>query len=218
MLLKETVPTAGQITITGGELACNIVSRTVSYVLVGPSLCRDPEWQKIAIETTFAIVEGTMDVRSKYTPNWRWLARWQDHSAEKLGVLRKRAMELIKPLYDERLQALKESSRETQSFYDTIFWTMNQRKVDRSLKAIVDQQLFLTVGSIHTTAGTLQSILCDWIAHPEYHDEIRAEINESLAGLKSAGGKWTQQEVAKMKKLDSFMKESTRVNPVGCSK
>lgn len=218
MLLKETVPTTGQITISGGELACNIIARTMSYVLVGPSLCRSPEWQKIAIEATFAIVEGTMAVRSKYTPNWRWLARWQDHSAERLGVLREKAMELIKPLYDERLQALKENSSESQRFHDTIFWTMNKRKVDKSLKAIVDQQLFLTLASIHTTAGTLQSILCDWLAHPEYHDEILAEINEALAGFKSAGDKWTQQEVAKMKKLDSFMKESTRVNPVGCSK
>ncbi|TLS29150.1 hypothetical protein PpBr36_02038 [Pyricularia pennisetigena] len=214
--LKETVPETGQITLPGGALACNIIARTMSYVIVGPTLCRDPEWQRIAIEATFAIVEGAMGVRAKYTPNWRWLARWQDHSAEKLGVLRLKAMELIRPLYKERLAALKEDGGESQRFYDTIFWTMNKRKVDKSLKAIVDQQLFLTLASIHTTAGTLQSILCDWLAHPEYHDEILAEVNEGLAGFKSAGDKWTQQEVAKMKKLDSFMKESTRMNPVGC--
>lgn len=194
----------------------------MSYVLVGPTLCRNPKWQQIAIDATFAIVEGTMNLRAKYSPNWRWLSRWQDHSAERLGVIRKQAMELIKPLYDERLRAINQNSSHDENgfekFHDTIFWVMNKRKVDRSLKAVVNQQLFLTLASIHTTAGTLQSILCDWLAHPEYHTDILAEINEAIVEMKSSGGKWTQQRVAKMKKLDSFMKESTRVNPVGCSK
>ncbi|TLD07678.1 hypothetical protein PgNI_10620 [Pyricularia grisea] len=215
VLLKETVPVTGQITIPGGELACNIIARTMSYVLVGPSLCRNPEWTKIAIEATFALVAGTQGLRDRYSPGWRWLARFQ-RSSEKLGEVREKAMELIKPLHEERMKALKDDSGQFRNFYDTIFWTMNKRKVDRSLRAIVDQQLFLTLASIHTTAGTLQSILCDWLAHPEYHDEILAEINKRLAAFKGAGGKWTQQEVNEMKKLDSFMKESTRVNPVGC--
>ncbi|KAI0185013.1 cytochrome P450 [Xylaria flabelliformis] len=212
-LLKETVPATGWKTVPGGELTCSIVARTMSYVLVGPALCRNTEWQRIAIEATFAIVEASLGLRSRYTPNWRWLARWQDGTAVKLEEIRKKTKELIKPLYDERRQALKHN--DSSSFYDTIYWIMNKRKVDKSLDGIVDQQLFLTLTSIHTTAGTLQSILFDWLDHPEYHAEIKAEINEALAEVQSSGGKWTLQRVAAMKKLDSFMKESTRINPVG---
>ncbi len=215
-LLKEVIPGTGWKTIPGGELACSIVSRTMSYILVGPTLCRNPEWQKIAIEATFAIVEASLGLRAKYTPNWRWVARWQDGTAQKLEEIRKKAAELIRPLYDERRQAL--NQKDGRSFYDTIYWILSKRKADKSLKGIVDQQLFLTLTSIHTTAGTLQSILFDWLDHPEYHAEITAEINDALAELKSSGGKWTLQRVAAMKKLDSFMKESTRVNPVGFSR
>ncbi|KAI1352954.1 cytochrome P450 [Xylaria sp. FL0043] len=211
--LKETIPGDDWKTVAGGELTCNIVARTMSYVLVGPELCRNPEWHQIAIEATFAIVQASLGLRSKYTPNWRWLARWQNGTAQQLDEIRKKTTELIRPLYEERRQALKH--KESQSFYDTIYWTMNKRKVDKTLRGIVDQQLFLTLTSIHTTAGTLQSILFDWLDHPEYHDEITAEINDVLADVKASGGKWTLQRVAAMKKLDSFMKESTRVNPVG---
>ncbi|KAJ2984970.1 hypothetical protein NUW58_g5785 [Xylaria curta] len=212
-LLKETVPATGWKTIPGSELATNIVSRTVSFILVGPTLCRNREWQQIAIEATFAIVEASLGLRAKYTPNWRWLARWQDGTGQRLGEIRKRAMELVKPLYDERRQAL--NQKDGQSFYDTIYWLLSKREADKSLKGVVDQQLFMTLASIHTTGGTLQSILFDWLDHPEYHAEITAEINEALAEVQSSGGKWTLQRVAAMKKLDSFMKESTRINPVG---
>ncbi|KAI0972715.1 cytochrome P450 [Xylaria arbuscula] len=211
--LKETVPGKDWKSISGGELTTSIVARTMSYILVGPELCRNPKWQKIAIEATFAIVEASLGLRAKYTPNWRWLARWQDGTAQKLDEIRAEATELIRPLYEDRRKALYQSN--DRSFYDTIYWTMNKRKVDKTLKGIVDQELFLTLTSIHTSAGTLQSILFDWLDHPEYHEEITAEINEALAEVKSSGGQWTMQRVATMKKLDSFMKESTRVNPVG---
>ncbi|KAI0516800.1 cytochrome P450 [Xylaria bambusicola] len=212
-ILKEIAPGNESKAVAGGELTCSIVSRMMSYVLVGAELCRNPKWQKIAIEATFAIVEASLGLRSKYSPNWRWLAKYQNTTAQKLNDIRKEATDLIRPLYDARQQSL--SQNDSRSFYDTIFWILTKRKADKTLKGIVDQQLFLTLTSIHTTAGTLQSILFDWLDHPEYHAEITAEINETLAEVKASGGKWTLQKVAAMKKLDSFMKESTRVNPVG---
>lgn len=218
-ILKEIVPGQDSTAVAGGELTCTIVSRIMSYVLVGPSLCRNPKWQKIAIEATFAIVEASLGLRSKYTPNWRWLAKFQNTTAQKLDDIRKEATELIKPLYDARTQSLRETDgRDSRSFYDTMYWILTKRKADKTLQGIVDQELFLTLTSIHTTAGTLQSILFDWLDHPEYHAEIMAEINDVLAEVKASGGKWTLQKVAAMKKLDSFMKESTRVNPVGFSR
>ncbi|KAI1819730.1 cytochrome P450 [Xylaria intraflava] len=212
-LLKEVIPPVGWKTVPGGELTCSFVSRLMSYILVGPALCRNPEWQQIAIEATFVIVETALGLRAKYTPNWRWLARWQADTTKKLGEIRQKAADLIKPLYDERRQSINQNDE--RSFYDTLYWVLSKDKADKSLKGIVDQQLFLTLASIHTTAGSLHSILFDWLDHPECHAEIMAEINEALAEVQSSGGKWTLQRVAAMKKLDSFMKESTRVNPQG---
>ncbi|KID83944.1 cytochrome P450 [Metarhizium guizhouense ARSEF 977] len=217
--LKKTIPSPGWQSIPGGDLACSILTPVMSYILVGPSLCRNPEWLEIAAETTFSIIDASLDIRKKYTANWRWLARWQDGTAQRLGTIRKKALELIKPLYDERRQAINKNDSRSDSgsemFHDTVYWILGQKRADTSLKAVVDQQLFLTLASIHNTAGMLQSLLFDWIAHPEYHAEITAEINETLAEFETSGSEWTLQRVARMRKLDSFMKESIRVNPIG---
>lgn len=223
VLLKEIIPETGEKTIPGGELACNIIARMMSYILVGPSLCRNPEWQQVAIEATFATIDASLNIRARYSPNWRWLARWQDNTAQRLEEIRDKGRKLIGPLYDERRQTLDQDHGRIVSgpdapFHDTIYWILGRKGGSKSLGGIVDQQLFLTLASIHSTAGTLQSMLFDWLAHPEFHAEIRAEINEALAEFRSSGGKWTLQRVAAMKKLDSFMKESTRVNPIGFSK
>lgn len=220
--LKKTIPSPGWQSIPGGDLACSILTPVMSYILVGPSLCRNPEWLEIAVETTFSIIDASLDIRKKYTANWRWLARWQDGTAQRLGTIRKKALELIKPLYDERRQAINKNDSRSDSgsemFHDTVYWILGQKRADTSLKAVVDQQLFLTLASIHNTAGMLQSLLFDWIAHPEYHAEITAEINETLAEFETSGSEWTLKRVARMRKLDSFMKESIRVNPIGFSR
>ncbi|TWU72713.1 hypothetical protein ED733_004270 [Metarhizium rileyi] len=217
--LRGAIPPTGRQTISGGELACNILSPVMSYILVGPSLCRNPEWLQIAVETTFAIMEASFHIRSNYSANWRWLSRWQNGTARRLGHIRKKALELIRPLYEERRKAIHlndgRSDGGSDLFYDTIYWMLGRKEADTSLKGIVDQELFLTLASIHTTAGMLQSILFDWVAHPEYHAAITAEIDEALAELEVSGGRWTLQQIARMRKLDSFMKESIRMNPLG---
>lgn len=129
--LKKTIPSPGRQSIPGGDLACSILLPVMSYILVGLSLCRDPEWLDIAVETTFSVFDASLDIRKKYTANWRWLARWQNGTAQRLGTIRKKALELIKPLYDERRQAINENDGRSDSgsemFHDTIYWLLGQK-------------------------------------------------------------------------------------------
>lgn len=200
---------------------CGVVARTVSYALVGPSLCRNPEWQRVVIEATYAVFGAAQAIRNKYTPRWRWLARWANSTQKQLKQIRSQAADLLGPIYNERREAVSGGSKlggQSDMFHDTVYWLLGRKQADRSLAGIVDQELFLSMASIHTTSGSLNSFLFDWIAHPEYHEDIKAEVKEVLATVKSAGGRWTLQHVAMMRKLDSFIKESARVNPIGFSK
>ncbi|KAI8240675.1 Cytochrome P450 monooxygenase ccsG [Colletotrichum sp. SAR 10_99] len=52
-------------------------------------------------------------------------------------------------------------------------------------------------------------------AYELYHDDILLEVTETLAKVQANNGQWTLQHVAMMRKLDSFMKESARLNPIG---
>jgi Cytochrome P450 len=50
----------------------------------------------------------------------------------------------------------------------------------------------------------------DLAVHPEYHAPLREEI-ETLVAEEG----WKKSTVMKMRKLDSFLKESIRMHPIG---
>ncbi|KAK7444196.1 hypothetical protein Landi51_08747 [Colletotrichum acutatum] len=76
-------------------------------------------------------------------------------------------------------------------------------------------QMTLAVASIHTTSSSMVQVLYDLAAYPEYTEELRQEVVEVL---ESSGGIFTKQSLAEMKKLDSWMKESLRMNAPDLSK
>ena len=52
----------------------------------------------------------------------------------------------------------------------------------------------------------------DLVAHPEYIAPLRDEVKRVKA---SDGDTWTKAGIAKLVKMDSFMKESQRFRPPG---
>jgi hypothetical protein len=60
---------------------------------------------------------------------------------------------------------------------------------------------------------TLSNVLYDLAAHPEYAIVLRDEIERISA--EEPGGKLRKKTMPKLKKLDSFIKESQMVNPLG---
>lgn len=60
---------------------------------------------------------------------------------------------------------------------------------------------------------TLSNVLYDLAAHPEYAEVLREEIERISA--EEPGGKLRKKTMPKLRKLDSFIKESQRVNPLG---
>lgn len=205
-------------TVSAYELVCSFVARVASVALVGAPLCRNPAWQQIVVETTFVAFGAAQAIKDKYTPRWRWLAPWSESIQKDLRRIRKQSIELLRPLYEERREAMSntDSFRDPSEVYrDVVFWLMKSSQKDRSLYGINESQLFLSLTAIHTTSGTLNSFVYDWIAHPEYHDDILLEVTETLAKVQANNEQWTLQHVAMMRKLDSFMKESARLNPIG---
>jgi hypothetical protein len=54
----------------------------------------------------------------------------------------------------------------------------------------------------------------DLAAHPEWTDVLREEMEQVLTEERKEGSEvvWTRSMITKLKKLDSFFKESLRVN------
>jgi cytochrome P450 len=118
-----------------------------------------------------------------------------------------KARDLITPIIkqrerNEKLEGYKKPN-------DTIEWVRdllpNADKRDYGYQGIA--QLAITAVSIHTVTQLTTNSIFNLAAYPEYQSILREEIEIVLKG---SGGVWTLDGVSKLKKLDSFMKESLR--------
>lgn len=83
---------------------------------------------------------------------------------------------------------------------------------ERNPKDLAHLEVVISLASIHTSQMNAVHILYDLAEHPEYAEVLRDEIRQ----VKREDGEWTQwnkNSFYKLKKLDSFMRESQRHNP-----
>jgi cytochrome P450 len=79
-----------------------------------------------------------------------------------------------------------------------------------SIESMSTRLLFLNFASLHTSSWTINHVLLDLAAYPEYQDPLKEEIE---LVLRQFGG-WKKQALTQMKKLDSVLHESQRVNAI----
>ncbi|KAE8420539.1 cytochrome P450 [Aspergillus pseudocaelatus] len=100
---------------------------------------------------------------------------------------------------------------EPQDITDWIsFWTRTDpgTYTDRDIARSVASAVF---GAIHTTTQVLVHCLMDLASRPEYVQPLREEV---VAVLNRNGRQWTKEGLESMEKLDSFVKECQRFNPL----
>uniref|UniRef100_L7JH53 Ent-kaurene oxidase n=1 Tax=Pyricularia oryzae (strain P131) TaxID=1143193 RepID=L7JH53_PYRO1 len=192
-------------------LFANTIARTTSLVLAGPELSANPEWTTIMVTFTMTLMQTSQEVRAKYSPWLRWLVPWIHPGAKNLYKIRKRCAQLLAPSYQNRRAGMVGDEK---PFMDAIQWLMNKRTYkSKDLMKLSDDQLFLSVASIHSTSASTLSTLYDLLDRPECMDGILHEIRTIRAESKSSD--WTKHDLDRLVKLDSFMKESQRYHPVG---
>lgn len=84
----------------------------------------------------------------------------------------------------------------------------NAKGEEADPKKLSARQLILTLASVYTTTNAVLNVLFDLCEHPQYLEPLREEI-ESICGP----GQLAKQDLNKLQKLDSFMRESQRFNP-----
>ncbi|KAL8727210.1 MAG: hypothetical protein Q9166_006174 [cf. Caloplaca sp. 2 TL-2023] len=185
------------------------IAQVTTRVLCGQELARNEEWVKMSVETTITAIQTGAAIREKYPPYLRWVAPYLMTGSKLNLANRKRAAEVILPIYQKRLAGKGDGT----GYGDGIQWLIaaaGARK--KSALELADEQLFLSIASIHSTSASLLSILHDLADHPKDRDEI---VDEMHKVQKEHGTTWTKTSLAKLEKLDSFMKESQRVHPIG---
>ncbi|KAJ2924987.1 hypothetical protein H1R20_g12091, partial [Candolleomyces eurysporus] len=93
---------------------------------------------------------------------------------------------------------------------DLISWLVEGAPPEhRNVEDITAKVMLINFAAIHTTSITTTNALFNLAARQEYIGPLRAEIEE----VTRAYG-WTKESMARLRKLDSFMKESSRLSGI----
>ncbi|KAI9768105.1 MAG: hypothetical protein M1840_005139 [Geoglossum simile] len=210
---EDTLPRGEDwVALSPYMIFCKTIAQVTARVLAGPELCRNPEWLRVLTDTTIKVMISAQIIRFIYPPRLRWLSRWLFSGSRAVYNNRKAAAKLLLPIIKKRTAA---SGGDAEREMDGIQWLLDSKKGEKSAqqlaKEIADEQLFLSIASIHTSSSSMLSFVYDLLERGEYLDEIMDEVRQTLAIYPE----WTPQSLGKLRKLDSFMKESSRVHPVG---
>nr|BAD94556.1 cytochrome P450 [Phanerodontia chrysosporium] len=91
---------------------------------------------------------------------------------------------------------------------DMIQWTIEETKARGQGEYDMARMLmFINSGAVETTSQAVIHALYDISMRPELADELREEVERAIAE-----DGWTKDATNKMRKLDSFLRESQRIN------
>jgi hypothetical protein len=192
----------------------DIITRVSGRVFVGPDLCQDQEYLDCGSNYTIVLsnaVQAIKHIRPWLRP---FLAPRLPEMA-KLRAMEARATKHLEPIVRERMEAEKNDPN-WQKPEDMMQWLLNRSAEHGAVtvEQIAKTQLGLIFAAIHTTTMTATNIIYTLAVTPEYIQPLREEIRQAM---NDNDGQITTRALQQMVKLDSYMKEVTRVYPPGIS-
>ncbi|KKY28744.1 putative cytochrome p450 [Diplodia seriata] len=185
------------------------IARLSTRVFLGAELCRNREWLDVFVSYTVEAFLAVQELR-KY-PAWlRPLVNLYLPGPRKVRATIAKARALIVPEIEQRRAKVAEAASRGEKVKgkDTVAW-MDEVAKGRPYDPVVNQ-LFFSVVALHTTGDLITHAILDLVTHPEVIEDLRDEVRQVL---KEDG--WKKTSLYKMKLMDSFLKESQRLNPPG---
>ncbi|KAI6777653.1 cytochrome P450 [Emericellopsis cladophorae] len=193
-----------------------LVSQMVARTIVGPDICRDPEWVPAVIGYAQNIFQCAVYLKlvpdftrpfvTLFTP-YRWRIEKCRRTIRRLTrpvILQKMAWRRDRP----------ESWREhvKNDEMTTLEWLIETSKPEESTVYMLAHRLTgVSFGAAHTTSNTITNALMDLANEFErWAPPLRKEIDDVLGGNTKG---ITNADLSKMWLLDSFFKESQRFHP-----
>lgn len=188
-----------------------LVARTNAPALVGPELGGDERWISAVQRLPMAIMLAVFVAHA--VPRWLrplvslvvFLPAW--------GLYLYMAV-LLRPVARRDLRGMdgtreeKDRGNENGRFQLSEWLAARYRPSERGLGQLTHDHIVTAFESTASTAGTLYFILAELVTRPELVEELRAE----LADAQDEEGRLPQTSLVELRKLDSVMRESSRIN------
>ncbi|KAK2036118.1 cytochrome P450 [Colletotrichum somersetense] len=197
--------------ITPGDLNMLLTTRATARVFLGEGVCRDLNWVKATCDYAGAIFVAADQLRA-WPVILRPIVHWFLPACRHTRTVVKEARKIIQPILHNRRQLRQQlvaQGKSTTDLNDGPEWYEQASNGNQLEYDPVAAQLFLAVGSNHSTADLLTQIMLQIALHPEYIEHLSQEIMTTIFR-----DGWTHNALLKMGLMDSFMKESQRIKPV----
>lgn len=184
------------------------MARLSSLVFLGQKICRNQEWLNVSVNYTIDAFLAARDLR--LWPNFsQRLVHWFLPSARRLRHHTVIATQIVEAEIEKRkLEKAGKIPEEDppRTHADAIDW-FTEVAAGRPYN-IPRTQIGLSLAAIHTTSNLLTNVMYDLTAYPEHIQPLRDEIK----AIVEEDGVLKKTSLTKMKKMDSVMKESQRLN------
>ncbi|CCL98915.1 uncharacterized protein FIBRA_00922 [Fibroporia radiculosa] len=212
LAFQELIPAKDDewVSVPGYDTIAAVIARASNRVFVGVPLCRNAEYLKLATTFTAEVMKGCTV-----------LAFFPDFLKPLIGPFLpwsrraiRRMHPLLRPVIEERLRQREENGDDwSDKPNDLLMWIIDEARrvgLNEPIDLWVQGVLVSNFTAIHTSTITFTHALFHLAANPEYIKPLREEVEEVI---RQENG-WTKVSMNKMWKLDSFLKESSRVNGV----
>ncbi|KAH7926847.1 cytochrome P450 [Leucogyrophana mollusca] len=191
------------------DAVMQIVCRTSNRIFVGLPLCRDPDWRALNIQFTMDVVKGGAIINLFPTFMAPLVAQYMTTVPASI----RRGMKHLRPIIEERQRYLDEYGKEwADKPNDLLAWLMDDAEGrERSVRNLTQRILTVNFAAIHTSSNSFTQALYWLAANPQYIQPLREEVEAIVA---KEG--WSKGAMVKMRKVDSFLKETQRIDGIGC--
>ncbi|KZV74109.1 cytochrome P450 [Peniophora sp. CONT] len=184
-----------------------IVSRVSNRLFVDLPLCRNREWMQLNIDYTVDVAQGAMALKVTPAP-FKPLVGWL---LTKIKAQKRLASTLVGSIIAERLDNFTERNEKWEDRpNDLITWLIEGCPPEmRTVASLTNRLLLVNFAAIHTSSITFSNAVYRLAANPEWAEPMREEVERVVA----ADG-WSKLALAKMHRVDSFIRETQRVQAI----
>lgn len=201
------------------QSAIDIIAMTNATGLVGPKLGMDQRWLKAVQRFVIAIMGAILACHAipsiirpvisplAFAPAWGlyyYMKRLLGPVVEQ-DLRKHRAAREAGSSRNEAAQGKSDGS------FPMTEWLMTRYKAEEATPGQIAHDLIVaSFESTPSMAGTLYMLLSELIIRPELVEELREELAQHMVD-----GRLPQTHLGELRKLDSVMRESARINPFG---
>jgi cytochrome P450 len=184
-----------------------IASLMSGRAFVGLPLSRDETWSQATVTYTQDVTRAWLVLR---------MIPWPIRVLIADLLPQVRSLKNQRRMTEKKLKPLLENPPSQESNVpggDMLRWFRQRYPGNPSPKQLARDQLLATFASIYNLSNALTYLLFDLASYPEHIEPLRAELQEVLHGESI-----NKENIQRLKKLDSFIRESQRLSPPSLGK